>query len=200
MSRAAFITRSFRCLRCSLDSPMSHFRAQFWTAPTFRGQPLTPSFRDLRCPDCGANAAWFEPWPRVCSTFVTPLRDSLRPVVFRWHDALGGEHYRYPASTDPSATGDALPRANEERIDFPTLRSLETFLKEQNPRHAEWSVPLNDVLDYDESHLDAVAADTSDPEGEALARELEADAGTITREEVEEFMARDDGRQLIESA
>lgn len=249
MSRAAFVTREFRCLRCSPDAPMRHFRAQFWTARKFRGRPLTPSYYELRCPltddagnPCGAGAQWFEPWPRACSMFITPLREELRPVVFRWRDKLGREHYRYPASSnpadyakqasddgkyelrmrdgsvrkfsnatsfeqaimgDPSFNG-ALARPGEERVDFPTLRSMESFLKAENPNYRDWQVPLNDLLDYDEAHLQAVAEDTSDPEGDAEMRELAAlgmdDFGVTTEAEANAYMERTDARELIEKA
>lgn len=153
---------------------MRHFRVGFWAgASTFRGQPLTPTFRDLRCPDCGANPAWFEPWPRVCANFILPLREDLRPVVFRSVDARGREHYRYPAHNQAAA------RNGEERVDFPTLRSMNAFLKEQNPSWQQWQVPLNDILDYDEAHIDIPALDTTDPgaaeDADALSEQEAAD-------------------------
>lgn len=92
----------------------------------------------------------------------------------------------------------ALPRPNEERVDFPTLRSLETFLKEQNPGYRDWQVPLNDLLDYDNpdtaiSDYDPGAAEDAD----AISM---AEGGVTTEADVERFMARDDARALIESA
>lgn len=195
MSRAAFVTRQFRCMRCCGSSQLStqHFSAQFWTgASTFAGKPLSPTYRDLRCPNCNANPAWFEPWPRQCSNFILPMREELRPVVYRSIDAQGREHYRYPASND------GQPRPSEEKVDFPTLRSLETFLKEQNPGYRDWQVPLNDILDYDNPDT---AINDNDPgaaeDAEAVAM---AEGGITTEEEVKQFMARDDARALIESA
>lgn len=195
MSRAQFVTRQFRCMRCCGSHELStqHFTVQYWSgAREFGGRPLTPQFRDLKCPLCGANPAWFESWPRVCASFILPMRESLRPVVFRRVDASGREHYRYPASTD------AAIRPSEERVDFPTLRSLESFLKEQNPNYRDWQVPLNDILDYDNPDT---AINDYDP---GAAEDVEAvelgDGGGITSErEVEEFMQRDDARALIES-
>jgi hypothetical protein len=191
VSRASYIVREFRCLRCSTDEqlvvlrdlpwddPKRHgasFRARFWTASEFRGHPLTPTLRDVHCPYCGANASWFEPYPKPGGVqFLLPLRDDLRPVVFRWHDAKGREHIRYPARNDADA------RPGEEVIDFPTLRSMERFLKEENPNYRDWQVPLNDILDYDEAHLDAVACDDFDPEARELAEAMELvdDAGVL---------------------
>lgn len=198
MSRAAFVTRQFRCLKCCGTRALStqHFSAQFWTgASTFAGTKLTPTYRDLRCPSCGANPAWFEPWPRTCANFILPLREDLRPVVYRSVDADGHEHYRYPPSND------GQPRASEERIDFPTLRSMETFLKEQHPNYRDWQVPLNDILDYDEARINE-GIDENDP---GVADDVEAiesgdGGGVTTAEEVDRFMARDDARALIESA
>lgn len=160
MSRSVFIHRDFRCMRCSGDPAQAtkHFRIAYWSgAPTFAGKPLTPTLRDLTCPFCSANSAWFESWPRVCSNFILPLRDDLRPVVFRRVDEHGREHYRYPAHNE------AAPRPGEQTVDFPTLRSMTSFLKEQHPNHAQWQVPLNDILDYDESNIDTPAFDQTDP-------------------------------------
>lgn len=172
MSKVSWTPCVFRCMRCSSDEqmrvihalPFGHpdrrpisFKAWFWTASTFRGKPLTPTLRDIKCPYCGAHAAWFERYPRECTNFIMPLREDIRPVIFRSVDARGREHYRYPARNDAPA------REGEEKIDFPTLRSMTTFLKEQNPGWGNWQVPLNDILDYDESHIDIPAFDTSDP-------------------------------------
>lgn len=199
MGRAAFVKRSFRCLKCCGDWALStrHFTVQFWTAAAFGGKPLHPTYRDLRCPnpDCGANPAWFEPWPRVCANFLLPLREDLRPVVFRSVDDRGHEHIRYPAHNS------AQPRTGEERVDFPTLRSMTTFLKEQNANWADWQVPLNDILDYDESHIDLPALDTTDPGVADEAAEILSgdESGVATEAEVAAFMADDSARALIES-
>lgn len=119
----------------------------------------------------------------------------MRPVVYRWHDPAGHEHFRYPATNDA-----ATQRAGEERVEFDTLRGMELFLKEQNPGYRDWQVPLNDILDYDEARIDT-AIDETDP---GLADDIDAveqgDGGGITSEaEIAEFMARDDARGLIES-
>lgn len=194
----SLITRQLHCLRCSRGDSTRHFTARFWTrrSVTIGGveKSCTPSYNDLRCPDCGAPPQWFEGWPKPCGVF-TQLRSDLRPVVYRWHDEKGNEHYRYPSTT----TG--AQRPNEERVEFPTLRSMTTFLKEQNPNHRDWNQPLNDILDYDEAHIDIPALDTSDPGVADEADEVLSvdDFGTTTQDEVDAFMKRTDGTALIES-
>ena len=196
MSRATYAAFEFRCLRCSSDEQMRinrelplgdperhpvSFKARFWTASEFRGKPLTPTFRDLRCPYCGANAAWFERYPRMCASFILPLREDLRPLVFRSVDSKGREHYRYPATNDRTTA-----RANEEPVDFPTLRALNVFLKEQNPGYRDWQVSLNDILDWDESHIDISALDTTDPGAAEDAEAVDGvdDFGVLDESEV----------------
>lgn len=203
MSIVSWLPCVFRCMHCSSDEqmrvihalPFGHpdrrpisFKAWFWTASTFRGQPLTPTLRDIKCPYCGAHAAWFERYPRACTNFIMPLREELRPIAFRWRDRYGRERFRYPSAANtgeylkgltPDADGKytlrapggvpvrfdsreeaareiqtnwryngSLPRPNEEKVDFPTLGSVERFLQEQHPNYRDWQLPLNDLLDY----------------------------------------------------
>lgn len=213
MSRATLVSRRFLCTSDSCRAASADpFRLQFWNRKLTgsvwddRGG-FEPTFWQLRCPHCGANPSFFiDPDSRNRSREFSPhvfsqLPSHLRPVVYRWLDKDGHEHYRYPATADGHDQ-----RPTEERIEFAKLRSMEQFLKEQNPNYRDWQIPLNDVLDYDEAHLDAVAADETDP---GVAEDAEAalgpgaedfSFGTADREEIAALMARTDGRALIEKA
>lgn len=143
MSRTALIFRELRCTECGTAA-----RYQFWTRATllssqFDGKRFEPTYAQLRCQSCGADARHLaDTAPERCNVF-SQLRSELRPVVYRWFDARGHEHYRYPARND------APQRDNEERVEFTTLSEMRSFLKEQNPGWHQWQVPTNDILEYD---------------------------------------------------
>lgn len=190
MSRNTYRSRQFVC-ECG-----HQFVSGFWAIKrldTSLGTQLFETRADVRCPKCGSHKVGADNFIERVSSRPARLRESLRPVVYRWHDAQGNEHYRYPATNDP-----ASQRASEERVEFDRLSDMERFLKEQNPGYRDWQVPLNDILDYDNPDT---AINDHDP---GAAEDMEAiesgDGGGLTTErEIDEFMRRDDARALIES-
>lgn len=168
MARNVYRVREFRCTECNHE-----FRAGFWARKLMDTRPDQFGTRgDIHCPKCNShrldsNEAFLRKLQRGYTRGAT-IRESARPVVYRYHDAKGREKFRYPATNDP-----ANQRPSEERVEFESLRSMERFLKEQNPTHRDWQVPLNDILDYDEAHIDLPALDTTDPgaaeDAEAIA-------------------------------
>lgn len=195
MPRNVCRARKFDCLDCGHS-----FVATFWSAKLMAGDPLGRTFDtrgDVRCDNCNSHKVTADRHIERCTPkSVARIRESMRPVVYRWHDSEGREHFRYPATNDPSTQ-----RPGEERVEFDTLSSMRSFLKEQNPTHADWQVPLNDILEYDHAHIDIPAMDTSDPGVAEEADEILSvdDFGVSTAEEVAAFNARTDGRALIEA-
>jgi DNA-directed RNA polymerase subunit RPC12/RpoP len=198
VSRNSARCRRFTCLDCSHE-----FVATYWlrklTSPDadIAGRQFA-TLGDIRCPSCGSHRLTMDDFAaRMSRTTPARLAASLRPVVYRWHDADGREHFRYPASADPSVVSQ---RPGEERVEFETLRKMESFLQHENPGYRDWNVPLNDILDYDEAHIDIPALDTTDPGVAEEADEILSvdDFGVTTEAEVAEFMARTDGPALIE--
>ena len=193
MARTALIYRRLRCTACS-----HRWRAQFWTRREMpSGKIFEPSYYDLRCPECGALPSQFADDEPKRAAFFTQLRGDARPVVYRWLDDRGHEHFRYPARND------GPQRPSEERVEFSTLREMTTFLKEQNPGYRDWNQPLNDILDYDEAHIDIPALDTTDPgvadEAAEIAACADEGAGVTTESEVSALMSDTSARTLIEN-
>jgi len=192
MARNTYRTRLFHC---QTPTCRAQFRAGFWSRKTMdiiEGQFST--LGDVRCPECNGWQLERESEASYRRTYVQALRPDHRPVVFRWHDDHGREHYRYPSATtveayaqDRHLLGESpaeiatkmsdwryngtIPRPGEERVEFSTLREAERFCKEQHPNYRDWTEPLNDIFDY--SNPDTALSD-SDPEGEAELAEIAA--------------------------
>lgn len=199
MSRNTYRTRLFTCLEPSCGHL---FRSGWWAAKLTGASDRQFETRgDVRCPQCSSHNVEADRHIERLNSKPVRLRESDRLVVYRWHDSDGHEHFAYPSTNDLSIRPQ---RAGEERVEFDTLRAAERFTKTQDDFYAHRTTPLNDIFDYDERSLQAVALDETDP---GIAEDLEAateqeaqgGSGVATEAEVGAFMSQTSGQALIES-
>lgn len=205
MSRNTYRSRQFTCATegCKHNHWLNAFWDGFW-AVKLTGAASGQQFKtrgDIRCPSCGSHNVTADTHIERMNSKPVRLCESERLVVYRWHDDDGHEHFAYPSTNDLSIRPQ---REGEERIEFDTLRAAERFTKTQDDFYAHRTTPLNDIFDYNESSLQAVALDETDPGiaedlEAALEQEAQGGSGVATEAEVAAFMSQTSGQALIES-